>query len=118
MAIKLTDNTKYFEDLIIKKVANACKEIGIVGTTSIKANTPVGVYPTKSGRKGGTLRRNWTFKTANTANKYKITFGNSTDYAPYVEFKPNKSQGFFRATMRDLTEDAINILKKHLKEVE
>ena len=35
----------------------------------------------------------------------------------YVEFKPNKSQGFFRRAMGDVQEDAKNIIKRNLSQI-
>jgi len=59
--------------------------------------TPVGVYPPRTGKKGGTLRRGWTAgKDVKTyvnslairrrGNTYIIEVANPVEYAPYVEF--------------------------------
>lgn len=55
-------------------------------------NTPVGVYPSGSGRVGGTLRRAWraedpkTLPVERTGNEHRVTVSNNTEYASYVEF--------------------------------
>lgn len=83
-------------------------------------DTPIGVYPISSGKKGGTLRRGWTAKThaeANggsgtpndaqarayaqslpvrrTAGGYTIDVINPVEYASYVEFGHRTVNGGF-----------------------
>ena len=52
--------------------------------------TPVGQYPSGSGKVGGTLRRGWTAAENVTVTKegdtYTVVISNPVEYAPYVEF--------------------------------
>jgi len=49
--------------------------------------TPVGQYPSGSGKVGGTLRRGWTIgEIAKIGNTYEVEIINPTMYASYVEF--------------------------------
>lgn len=65
----------------------AVKELAARLLAKVIKRTPVGKYPLSSGKKGGTLRRNWTIgNVVKEGNVYKIDVINPTDYAPYVEF--------------------------------
>lgn len=98
-------------DKIKRQFLEACEsgmnEIGITGTAELQSNSPV-LY--------GFLRRSLTFKKATISNKYSVTFGSSLEYAPYTEFR-GKSKGWMRGTMRGLSYEAQEILKKHLRKV-
>lgn len=85
------ETDKFFE--------NCAKELAARLLALVIPDTPVGVYPKKSGKKGGTLRRGWTGDTTQNAKEfaesidvkksgrtYIITIENNVKYAPYVEF--------------------------------
>lgn len=108
MAIKKINNISKVINNLGKSVEKSLDDIGITGVATIQTNTPV---------KTSTLKKSWTFKKANSGKKYSITFGTSINYAMYVEFKPNKSQGFFRRAMGDVQEDAKNIIKRNLSQI-
>jgi len=56
-----------------------------VGMTVTKKNTPVGVYPTKSGKVGGTLRKGWQKGIAYKAgNGWESSYANNVYYGLYV----------------------------------
>lgn len=55
---------------------------------TVKA-TPVGHYPSGSGKVGGTLRRGWTangLTVTRAGRQYTVTIYNRTEYASYVEY--------------------------------
>lgn len=54
----------------------------------VKMKTPVGIYPSGSGRVGGTLRRNWNVDGAarRDGDNYVVDVINPTEYASYVEY--------------------------------
>lgn len=52
----------------------------------VDKNTPVGVYPKKTGKTGGTLRRGWTLKINKSGNTYIADVINPVEYASYVEY--------------------------------
>lgn len=91
--------------------------------------TPVGQYPAKSGKKGGTLRRGWS-----TGGKYKIYHSGSTcmieidnpvEYASYVEYGHRTANhtgwvpGHFMMTISvdEIQRDAPAILERKLKKL-
>ena len=70
--------------------------------------TPVGVYPSGSGKTGGTLRRGWTngnqaspqgyaesIAVQHVGNVYKIDIINPVEYASYVEYGHRQQPGRF-----------------------
>lgn len=65
----------------------ATKEMGARFLSKVKKRTPVGDYPSGTGRVGGTLRDSWkTSDVSNKDGKYTLTVYNPVEYAPYVEF--------------------------------
>lgn len=78
----------------------ACaKELAARLLTKVIKRTPVGQYPSGSGKVGGTLRRGWTagknqnaisyaqsLQIQHVGDVYKIVITNPVDYASYVEF--------------------------------
>ena len=62
--------------------------------------TPVGQYPSGSGKVGGTLRRGWTAAENVTVTKegdtYTVIISNPVEYAPYVEFGHRTRGGGFK----------------------
>jgi len=78
----------------------ACaKELAARLLAKVIKRTPVGQYPSSSGKKGGTLRRGWTGSNRSSAkgyadslqvqhigHEYVIDIVNPVEYASYVEF--------------------------------
>lgn len=102
----------------------AIKELAARLLRKVIKRTPVGQYPSGSGKMGGTLRRNWTIgEVVKTGNTYTIEVINPTEYAPYVEFghrTPNHMgwvEGKFMLTIseQELQKDAPKILMNKLK---
>lgn len=66
-------------------IESCAKELAARLLTKVIKRTPVGQYPTSSGKKGGTLRRGWTAKShEEAANGAKIS---AQDYANSLEIK-------------------------------
>lgn len=88
------------EEKKVEQFMEACaKELAARLLAKVIKRTPVGVYPSGSGKVGGTLRRGWTAgKNQNAVNYakslqiqhigdvYKIVITNPVEYASYVEF--------------------------------
>lgn len=100
------------------------KELTARLLSKVKRRTPVGQYPSGSGRTGGTLRRNWTIGgIQKTGDTYKVEVINPTEYASYVEYghrTANHSgwvQGQFMLTIseRELQEVAPAILERKVQ---
>lgn len=104
MAVRKVNNIKTVIKNLQKGVENSLEQVGVAGVANIQSNTPVAT---------GTLKRNWSFKKANSNKKYSITFGNPIDYSIYVEFK-GKSQGFLRNTLADFKEETKAIIESHI----
>ena len=96
----LKRNLSKLEDKKVDQFMEACaKELAARLLAKVIKRTPVGVYPSGSGKVGGTLRRGWTAgKNQNATNYakslqiqhvgdvYKIVITNPVEYASYVEF--------------------------------
>lgn len=67
---------------------SAAKELAARLLRKVKMRTPVGQYPSGSGKVGGTLRNGWTIEADITrvGNEYEIVVYNPVNYASYVEF--------------------------------
>lgn len=105
---KVRDQLLRLDDELYLFMSACAKELAARLFTKVIKRTPVGTYPTESGKKGGTLRRGWTTQasgsgseglSANSARRYVETlrvhhFGNTyvieiknpVEYASYVEF--------------------------------
>lgn len=100
---QLTELVKKFEKLDEKQIVAfyeaAAKELAARLLALVIPRTPVGDYPSKSGKMGGTLRRGWTgdkdmdfhayaqsLTVTSTGDSYAIEVINPVDYAMYVEF--------------------------------
>lgn len=105
MAIKKTNNMKKKIKQLESAVENSLEEIGVKGVAEIQANTPVDT---------GTLKGDWTFEKDKKNKKYRVTFGNTIDYSIYVEFKPGRSQGFFRKTLVGFKGEAKEIIERNI----
>lgn len=120
-------------DLFIEACA---KELAARLLAKVIKRTPVGQYPSSSGKKGGTLRRGWTNGESQAANAYadslKVNhFGdtyvieiiNPVEYASYVEFGHRTRnhegwvEGKFMLTIseQEIESDAPKILENKLK---
>ena len=77
--LEKVDVDKFYEEAI--------KDIAQRLLARVKQKTPVGVYE-ESGKKGGTLRRNWTISKNVTkqGTTYSIEIINPIEYASYVEY--------------------------------
>lgn len=116
----------------------ACaKELAARLLSKVIKRTPVGQYPIKSGKKGGTLRRGWTNgeQTRNVASyvdslpiehvgtTYQITIINPVEYASYVEYGHRtanhrgwvKGQFMMTISEQELQQIAPRVLEAKLK---
>ncbi|MDF2881579.1 MAG: protein of unknown function phage head/tail component [Clostridiaceae bacterium] len=91
----------------------------------IVKRTPVGQYPSGSGKVGGTLRRGWTIgEIQHIGNMYQIEIINPTEYAIYVEYghRTANHKGWVRGRfMMTISEKEINnqmpkIIQKRITE--
>lgn len=87
-------------DSVVEEFINACaKELAARLLSKVIKRTPVGKYPSGSGKVGGTLRRGWTAGKSQGATSYAqslqvhhyggyyvIEITNPVEYASYVEF--------------------------------
>lgn len=72
-------------------IESCAKELASRLIAKVKKRTPVGDYPNGSGKKGGTLRREWTTGEIIKDNDvYKIDVINPVEYASYVEYGHRK----------------------------
>ena len=95
MGVKYSDLSKYTK-LLEKKLSKTERETffrkatnRVAGelTAAIVRETPVGVYPSGSGRVGGTLRRGWVMgQVTQDGTGYKSEIKNDVEYSPYVEY--------------------------------
>lgn len=127
---KLGDNQV---DLFIESCA---KELAARLLAKVIKRTPVGQYPSGSGKKGGTLRRGWTGEKSQSASSYannlKVNhFGgayvieiiNPVEYASYVEFGHRTRggegwvEGKFMLTIseQEIERDAPKVLENKLR---
>lgn len=90
---------KQIEQLDNKKTEfiEACaKELAARLLRAASNKTPVGVYPSGSGKVGGTLRRGWTVgNIQHVGDMYKIEIVNPVEYASYVEYGHRQEPGRF-----------------------
>lgn len=114
---------------------SCAKELAARLLAKVIKRTPVGQYPSGSGKKGGTLRRGWTagkngnatayaqsLKVEKVGNDYVIEIINPVKYASYVEFGHRTRdhagwvEGRFMLTVseREIQASAPNILEKKL----
>lgn len=102
----------------------AVKELAARLLAKVIKRTPVGKYPKSTGKKGGTLRRNWTVgEVKRVGDEYTIEVINPTEYAPYVEFghrTPDHTgwvDGRFMLTIseQELQKDATKFLMNKMK---
>ena len=84
--LEKVDVDKFYEEAI--------KDVAQRLLARVKQKTPVGVYE-ESGKKGGTLRRNWTISKNVTkqGTTYSIEIINPIEYASYVEYGHRQEVG-------------------------
>lgn len=81
---KKIDKTQKSMDSVMEACA---KELAARLLASVTRNTPTGIYPSGSGKVGGTLKRGWTVgQVEKVGNKYQVEIKNPIEYASYVEF--------------------------------
>lgn len=94
---KLKENLKVTDGQLNLFIESCAKELAARLLAKVIKRTPVGQYPSSSGKKGGTLRRGWTAGKSATdyaqslrvnhfGDTYVIEIVNPTEYASYVEF--------------------------------
>lgn len=97
---ELKKNLENFSKTEFNSFMESCaKELAARLLREVVLKTPVGIYPTSSGKEGGTLRRGWTagkdtnaknyaysLKVQHSGKIYKIEITNPVEYASYVEF--------------------------------
>lgn len=114
---KLNKNTDAF-------LQECAKELAARLLRMVIKRTPVGEYPKSSGKKGGTLRRNWTVgEIRNEEGVYIIDIVNLVEYAPYVEYGHRTPDhkgwvpGHFMMTIseQELEKIAPKVLEKKLE---
>ena len=92
------------EDFLVK----VSKELAARLLAEVIPRTPVGDYPSETGKKGGTLRRGWTggidqpvstyvssLPIEKKGNEYVITIENPVEYGIYVEYGHRQTPGRF-----------------------
>lgn len=103
---------------------SCAKELAARLLAKVIKRTPVGQYPSNSGKKGGTLRRGWTagknssaasfaetLEVRHVGNNYIIEIINPTEYASYVEYghRTRNHSGWVKGQfMLTISEDEIN----------
>lgn len=142
---KYQDQLKKLSDEQVQQFIESCaKELAARLLAKVIKRTPVGDYPTESGKKGGTLRRGWTAETEseamsggksnaqqyaaslpinNVGGVYIVEIINPVNYASYVEFGHRTSnhkgwvEGRFMLTIseQELEADAPRILENKIK---
>lgn len=75
-------------------IASCVKAIAAEVLSRVIPRTPVGQYPKKSGKKGGTLKRNWTVRIIGSeGGAFKAEVINPMEYSSYVEFGHRQTPG-------------------------
>lgn len=87
-------------------IADASKEISITELANIQSNTPV---------KTGDLKKSIGTEVQGECLETTIVWGSNLIYAPKVEFE---NTSYLRQTLRDNQNEIVDILKKHLKNIE
>ena len=124
------------DDQVNLFIESCAKELAARLLAKVIKRTPVGQYPSSSGKKGGNLRRGWTNGKSQAAHAYANSlrvnhFGdtyvieiiNPVEYASYVEFGHRTRnhegwvEGRFMLTIseQELESDAPRILENKLK---
>ena len=95
MLKKFRDNIKELDGAQKERFYDAAaKELAARLLSSVKKRTPVGQYPTGSGKTGGTLRRSWFVgSVAKKGDAYTVEVKNPMQYASYVEHGHRQEPG-------------------------
>lgn len=119
-----------------QQFCEACaKELAARLLAKVIKRTPVGKYPTSSGKVGGTLRRGWTgnkdvehatncIQVTKSGNLYTVKITNPTEYASFVEFGHRtanhngwvKGQFMMTISENEIKRMAPGLLEKRLEE--
>jgi len=126
---QLKEIQKRLEKLDTNKLGEICttltNELAARHLRKVIKRTPVGDYPSSSGKMGGTLRRGWNIGTINKiGNRYEVEIINPTMYASYVEFghRTRSHKGWVRGRFmmtiseRELEAQAPRIIERRLME--
>ena len=124
------------DDQINDFIESCAKELAARLLAKVIKRTPVGQYPARTGKKGGTRRRGWTggktqggkayadsLRVNHYGNTYVIEVVNPVEYASYVEFGHRTRnhegwvEGKFMLTIseQEVQGDAAKILENKLK---
>lgn len=133
---RLKENLDATDEQLSLFIESCAKELAARLLAKVIKRTPVGQYPSSSGKKGGTLRRNWTAGKSATdyaqslrvnhfGDTYVIEIVNPTEYASYVEFghrtRNHKGwvQGKFMLTIseQEIESAAPLILERKIKKL-
>lgn len=94
-----------------KLCREGAKELAARLLRKVVKRTPVGQYPSGSGRVGGTLRRGWTIDAdiVKVGDEYEITVFNNVQYASYVEYGHRTRNGGWVVGRFMMTESEIEL---------
>ena len=82
------------QEIINQFIESSAKELAARLLTRVKKRTPVGQYPSGSGKVGGTLRRGWTIgEIRHEGRDCIIEVINPLEYASYVEYGHRQEPG-------------------------
>lgn len=126
---QLRDFQKRLQKLNTQEIDKICIEL----TNQIAARllrkvikrTPVGQYPSGSGKTGGTLRRGWNIGTINkSGDTYEVEIINPVLYSSYVEFghRTRNHKGWVRGRFmmtiseKEIEAQASKIIEKRIME--
>lgn len=104
--MKKVNNLKKVMDKYKDAVKEASEEISITELANIKSNTPV---------LSGDLKKSIGTSVEGDGSKTEIIWGTDLIYASKVEFE---NTSYLRDTLRENQNQIVEILKKHLKEIE
>ncbi|MDD3049721.1 MAG: HK97 gp10 family phage protein [Candidatus Cloacimonetes bacterium] len=145
---RLQENIDNLGSIEVKLFIEGCaKELAARLLAKVIKRTPVGQYPTSSGKKGGTLRRGWTSQSTGSGSEglktqgtkqyvetlkvnhfgdtYVVEIVNPLHYASYVEYGHRTRnhegwvQGKFMLTIseQELDTDAPKVIENKLKKL-
>ena len=96
----LQEKIQSLKDIDMNAFCTECsKEIAARLLSLVVRRTPVGKYPSGSGKVGGTLRRGWgavaDINVVKEGDTYTVTITNPVEYASYVEYGHRQNAGRF-----------------------
>lgn len=111
---KLEENKKkVFLESCVKEIASRL-------LSQVIPRTPVGNYPEKTGKTGGTLRRGWkSLKIDKKGDTFTIEIINPIEYASYVEYGHRKRNNGWHSGkfMLSISESIVNSRKNGILEI-